>query len=245
MRFNLDRLPIKVEKCPITEAIIEIRFEPNIPVHEIHAIVFEKFSASYPNRSTYNFGLAEEILESNNAFRYNPRHSFQNNDLILNFGKHIFTIINYETLHRGYLGWDKFSTKTQEIFSVLFAKGVIKSLERASIRYVDFFENLDIFERINLNFNPVDGANLEKASQENILFRNEFSHDDFKHIISISNNAEYANLKGSCIDLDIIKDSDVNENNLFEIIEKGHKLEKELFFGLLKADFLESLKPLY
>jgi hypothetical protein len=39
MRFKLDKLPIKVEKCPITEAIIEIRFEPNIPIEDIYAII--------------------------------------------------------------------------------------------------------------------------------------------------------------------------------------------------------------
>ncbi|NBV99276.1 MAG: TIGR04255 family protein [Proteobacteria bacterium] len=246
MRFKLDKLPIRVKKCPITEAIIEIRFEPNIPIHELHAIIYGKFSQDYPHREAFkNLVLPEMIRKSNNDLKYSPCHRFQNDDLILHFGSHVFTIINYETLSKGYIGWDSFFTKAQEIFNTLFEKNVIKVLQRGSIRYVDFFQDINIFEKINLKLDYPNSINSEECSKENILFRNEFTHDDFKHIISISNHAEYGTLKGSCIDLDIIRDSEINQSNLFEIMEKGHKLEQELFFGLLEDSFLRSLEPQY
>lgn len=246
MRFNLDKLPIKLEQCPITDAIIEIRFEPNVPLHELHAIIYGHFSQDYPLRDTFpSIEIPKEIIELNKALKYNHHHRFQNDDLFLHFGNHIFTIINYETLFKGYLGWERFFAKAQEVFNILFEKKLIKILERASIRYVDFFKDTNIFEKINLKLDYASAIDKEQCLSENILFRNEFTYNDFKHIISISNTAEYASLKGSCIDLDIIKDSEINETNLFEILEKGHKLEKELFFGLLETRFLESLKPQY
>lgn len=248
MRFKLDKLPIRVENCPITEAIIEIRFEPNIPIEDIYAIIYGKFLQDYPLKGKFeNLVLSEMIRKSNNDLKYSPCYRFQNDDLILHFGSHVFSIINYETLSnsKGYIGWDTFFTKAQEIFNTLFEKNVIKVLERGSIRYVDFFQDINIFEKINLKLNYPNSTNSEEYSKENILFRNEFTHDDFKHIISISNHAEYGTLKGSCIDLDIIRDSEINQSNLFEIMEKGHKLEKELFFGLLEDSFLKSLKPQY
>ena len=51
--------------------------------------------------------------------------------------------------------------------------------------------------------------------------------------------------KGSVIDIDTYIENSNIKNNMKELIEEGHIAQKELFFSLLKPEFLQELNPEY
>jgi len=61
------------------------------------------------------------------------------------------------------------------------------------------------------------------------------------------NNVQVGTEPTSIADIDVIR-SDVRTNtlkDLLQIIEECHTYEKELYFGMMKQEFLTTLKPIY
>ncbi len=54
-------------------------------------------------------------------------------------------------------------------------------------------------------------------------------------------------IKTSIIDIDIIAEKQETKTlkELLSVIENNHTIEKEIFFGMLKEDYLQSLQPQY
>ena len=65
--------------------------------------------------------------------------------------------------------------------------------------------------------------------------------------LQLANNANNQNRLGSIIDIDTFRDHDLEKffSKKEEIINRGHTKEKELFYSLLKEDFLNTLNPIY
>jgi uncharacterized protein (TIGR04255 family) len=80
-------------------------------------------------------------------------------------------------------------------------------------------------------------------------FRTEFQTDDFLAVITLVNKyPKEANSFFSIIDIDVIKAIPKEENSMETLIatlEQAHSKEKNIFFSLLKKEFLDTLNPQY
>jgi len=114
---------------------------------------------------------------------------------------------------------------------------------RIGLRYISFFENLDVLPNLKFELN-LSGNSLIGASN---VIRSEFELNSFKCIVQIANNALLnGKTSGSTIDLDIIRENDAAIlTNLTKNIELAHDTEKQIFFSLLKEDYLKKFNPEY
>ena len=100
---------------------------------------------------------------------------------------------------------------------------------------------------------------LSEVKSDTYLFRSEFIWDEHRVILNLQhkapvlktkvdkNKAEITSVPVSIIDIDVIADKlEINNlEKLMEYIDKVHQNEKEIFFKILKDDFLKSLKLEY
>ena len=94
---------------------------------------------------------------------------------------------------------------------------------------------------------------VHKYNIANNLIRTEIIDGEFINTLQYSNSAEYRShpssivKKGSLIDIDtfrVYRDNTFSHNIMHEI-NSAHKSEKELFYSLLKQDFIQELDPVY
>ena len=77
--------------------------------------------------------------------------------------------------------------------------------------------------------------------------RTEIEQGEFSSSLQIANNVIINGKLGSIIDIDtfVTKNLESFFSNKTDIIHAGHLKEKELFYSLLKTEFLNTLNPTY
>ncbi len=80
--------------------------------------------------------------------------------------------------------------------------------------------------------------------------RTEMADGDFMKVLQLANNvnltSSFGKKEGSLVDIMCVYNKQEQLlSNIESILERAHQLEKDLFFGLLKSDFLKTLHPIY
>jgi uncharacterized protein (TIGR04255 family) len=119
---------------------------------------------------------------------------------------------------------------------------LLHNVERASIRYVNFFE-ADIFDNITIKFHFPE--NLQTS--EGHYFQTVYSKGDYQSLIQLVQKARVGEKQGAIIDIDTSTVSGLDDfcNNIDQVVDSLHDVEKETFFGLLTDEFVKSLQPEY
>lgn len=237
------KIPRKINPCPIIEAIVEIRFEANIPPDAVFGMIYNEFKTEYPKLEKLPILQLPEALRTNDPnLKYQPYYKLINQNYLMQIGPHVLSIININD----YVGWNILSSKINDSFSKIEKLGIISKASRLGIRYINFFE-VDIFENINLEF-FLAGSPLVS---EQITFRGTLRTGEFLSNLQILNkgNVSVKNVTkfGSIIDIDTYYQDEKDNifSHLSELLELGHQEEKELFFKLLKEEFLQRFNPEY
>ena len=233
------RLPVKIDPCPITEAIIEIRFDTSKPEDAVFALVYNAVQDRYPQiEKTPLHRIPEDMRREGSGLAYKPIFRLSSDSHLLQVGPRVVSVIVQEP----YRGWNDFSSEILRVFTLISGLGIIDSVSRLGIRYSNFF-GFDIFSKINLSV----ALNNEPFFSEETTFKAVIPSDSFRSTLLINNTTTHVKRSevGSIIDIDTFS-TDVSEE-FFERAEKliteGHQVEKELFFSLLKPEFLETLNP--
>ena len=105
----------------------------------------------------------------------------------------------------------------------------------------------DIFEKLLLDVH----ASGQRLTSAELSITTVFPRPPFAARLQVANSAILGTgneaKHGSILDVDVSLgslDFDLFENGL-EKFSDGHQLEKQIFFGLLKPDFLATLNPVY
>jgi uncharacterized protein (TIGR04255 family) len=235
------KIPKKITPCPIIEAIVELRFEHQIQVDMIPGIVFGEFKEHFPQFSKLPvMQLPSAVRDGDPNFKFSPYFRFAGTDFLLQVGPTNFSIV----CPKEYKGWTTFRGQIETVFSGMKKLKIIGKPIRLGVRYISFFEGIDIFEKVKTRLEIGDRQLVGNAS--NVL-RTEFKEDGFTQILQITNNAMMNEKNsGSMIDIDIVSEArDTILSNYLGIIDNAHDLEKKLYFGMLKEDFLAQFKPEY
>jgi uncharacterized protein (TIGR04255 family) len=84
---------------------------------------------------------------------------------------------------------------------------------------------------------------------DNLVMRTEIRESDFVKVLQFANNVtvtgSFGQKTGSLIDVTCVYNKQDALQSFATIIDEAHKMEKEVFFGLLKPEFLATLKPEY
>jgi uncharacterized protein (TIGR04255 family) len=241
MKFDIGKVPKKITPCPIEEAVIELRFESDLPAEVIPGLLFNEFKADFPNIE--KLGMLEMpsfIRDTDPNLRFAPLHSLNKDNLRLQIGPRSLSL----ACSREYIGWTKFNEIIQRVFDGVAKVSLIKKPLRIGLRYISFFEKIDIFEKSKTNLMLAENS---LVGSKNIL-RSEFDFMSFICVIQMNNSVTFGEGRnGSVIDIDVLRDlSGVSNNVVYKnVIDEAHEVEKKIFFSLLKEDYLKQFKPEY
>jgi uncharacterized protein (TIGR04255 family) len=185
--------------------------------------------------------LPIEVMENDPNLKYKALYKLKGDIFNVQIG---YDVVTFHSPVE-YVGWHSFFKNIIVFFDKVKESGVISKPESLLLKYINFFEG-DIYEHINLQVQLLN----ENHHSNNLVLRTEFREDNFIKVLQVANNVtvsgSFGQRQGSLIDITCAYDKSENLLEEFDkIIEQTHLIEKQLFFGLLKPDFLETLKPEY
>ncbi len=240
-----DRLPIRIDPCPIVEAIMELRFVTSESWATLPGLLFARIRERYPEQKNLPLTqLPEEIRRREPAFTYQPLIQFvSRGDFLIQFGPRVLSLV---TKSKEYPGWPALEKEMAWLVSELQRLGFVSEGERLAVRYINFF-SFDVFEKLVLE---VSTANKPLRTGERsvtaVLTRPPLTARLLIANSAILGTGETTRV-GSILDVDAwlgAADFDLFQNGLPKFND-AHQFEKQIFFGLLKPDFLATLNPSY
>lgn len=240
------RIPKRLARNPIIDAIAEVRFTSKIPTDAIIGLVYSNLQNTFGQpESLPILQIPAPLREKDPNLRYQACYKFTKPGNVLLVGPHNVALSTYP-----YADWAAASPLLYDVLSRLNEVGLFEGIERLGLRYVNFFENLNICDHSTLKL-EVRGLSIAKQS---ITLRTETDFKGFKVITQVSNSAQVqvkGELKrGSILDLDIVK-ADVNilpeslTSDLKSLFILANEIADFTFFNLLTDDFINKFEPVY
>lgn len=243
--FLKKQIPVEIEPCPIMDTSVEIRFDTNVPSAAIFGILYSIFQKEFtePVEMLPIQKIPEEMRLANDELRYQPHYRLKNNNFVIQIGPQVLSI----GCIRDYPGWTIYKEKIIDSLIKLKESGIPTKVTRLGLRYINFFNNIDIFEKLD---SDIFSRNTLLISR-NSFVRTQFAESGLIYIVQISNSGtlirDTESIYGSMIDLDVSTSIQLEGffDNVDEQISRLHDAEKHVFFGLLSNDYLNSFKTTY
>lgn len=248
------QVPKKITPDNIKEAVIELRYQSDLPFEVLLGLFFNAFDDTYTYTSTpikNKPNVPGQIGKQNKEVIFNlgGQSILYNDKISIRIAPNAFV---FSCLTQ-YIGWDDFIPEVKKALTTISETKHVEKWTRIGLRYITEYKNKDLKDCINFNFS----FGLPEVKSVSTSFRSEFNYFNSKVILNLNNkipaleqsssNPQPQIIPVSIIDIDVIKEplEITNNDKLFEEIEDSHDKEKEIFFGMLKNEFLETLKPLY
>jgi len=240
------KIPKRLRRTPLVDAVAEVRFTAAIPADAILGIVYAAVKDPFGEPvSLPILQMPLALRESDENLKYQSCYRFTKPGNVLLVGPHnvALSTIPYTT-------WSATTPLLSDLLTRLDRLKLFHAVERVSLRYINFFENLNILAHSTLALD----INSESIANQNIHLRSEADAEGFQIITSIANTVEVVvsgqSKKGSLLDLDIVKNKpDIKGTNvpgtILEILTHANALADKAFFRLLKEDFIAQLEPEY
>lgn len=152
-----------------------------------------------------------------------------------------------------YAGWPKFKEMIVRVFAVLNDATFITTIDRHSLKYVDFMEN-DGDEHTLKEFNLDLMIANRKLTTESTQLRTEIVSNSFIHAVSIVSKATIASgdrtgKEGAVVEVDTHRIEKFTKQefleNLSDLLDEIHIENKTFFFDMLSDEGLKRLEPKY
>ena len=237
------KLPKKISPCPIVEAIIEIRFESDMPEDAIFGVIYNQFKNDYTKlEKNPILELPLQIRSNDPNLKFQPHYKLKNDNFILQIGPKVFSLVNINE----YCGWDIFFEKGCKTIDKLLELKILSKIGRIGLRYINLFRNINIYEKSNLKILLGDNLLNKNRATLNLEIPKGNYVNHFKMINGADAIIEKSIVKGSIIDIDtVLMDHSITFEDVGKIISEAHNIEKDFFFSLLENDFIKSLNPVY
>jgi len=238
-------LPKQINPCPINQAVVEIRFNSSLPSDAVFGVVYNKLKDSYKSAEQLPILQIPEAVRNNDPnLLYQPHYKLIKEHYAFQVGPKVISLAITE---QKYTTWESYYEEIQSVFEKIKEIDFISNVLRVGLRYINFFVD-DIWENINIDVKIIEN----EIAGEEIFVRTVLPKDEYKVMLQAGNQLrleENNQVVGRASIIDIDTSIEGENINFFEdmnsILEKGHSIEKEIFFGLLKDNFLKSLNPEY
>jgi uncharacterized protein (TIGR04255 family) len=247
----IDRtLPKTLKNCPIVDSVVEVRFTSDLVSQAVFGVVYEKLKHKYPlveNLPITQF--PQIVIDADVNLQNKPHYRLRGNSpYSIQIGPNVITI----GPQLPYPGWkDSFSPTIKETLDLVYTIGIIKAITRVGIRYTNFFPEMDVFQKATLKIQ----FNDQPISYKRTILRTEIALDDFSNTLQVSNDATWQPdsrtqvlISGSLIDVDTFRDyheNGIDKDALLGHIEKGHEVEKIIFWNTLGQELRNHLQPIF
>lgn len=240
--------PNRISPCPIVETTINIKCSLQVPKEALLGLVYNPLHEMYGNqnllvRPTPLASVPEVIREQDPNLRDKPTSEILCPEGRLQLGQNIISI----GLNMPYNSWGVALGFIDKILKAIRSLNLIEKIDHVSLKYLDFFPNINIFDQINLN---ISWAQYKDLCSRSTAFKTELMNNGFAHVLQITNSVhlknEYLHIDndGSLIDLTTLC-LEVDVQNMIDKINECHTESKRFFFELLKKEFIETLSPEY
>jgi len=244
----MKKLPKKLNKEPLLEALVEIRFSSVISASTIlPGLLFSKLDGDTSIEQLSAAQIPIAIREADPNLRFAPVSKLVWKQFYIHIGDKSISI---GCQSPGYPGWDEFKKAILEVVDILIQTNIIQSVSRYSIKYVSLIPSDSLSEQaLLINFNLTIAGN--KVSQEAFQIRVEFQDDNLINIVSVMSSAEVllSNAvikKGVVVDVDtIVNLSDLPLSQALGDLENTRLINKTMFFNCLTQKTIDSLEPIY
>lgn len=232
-------IPKKISPDNLKDSIVEIAFESDVPKELLLGAYFYNLIEDYEYVTSSH--QSSRIIDNLRVEQFEESYFIHKNKKVK-----INTTprgITFNCLEK-YIGWSDYFSIISHTIKTLFKANTIKKITRIGVRYISKFDNMDLRDTLKLNL-ALDIPNRDLNSTQ---IRTEFKDEAFTIILTLFNRIRTADGEfSSIIDIDVInKDSNLESiEETLELINRGHKKEKEMFFSLLQTDFLATLNPEY
>lgn len=243
MQFNIEKIPSKITPCPIKEAIFELRFESNFPGDVLPGMLFEPCKKEFGDNIQVQrlpiLDMPQAMRDSDPNLRYAAHYVYICEGYRFQIGPKSISLVSEEE----YDGWDRFYQKIGFVIDLVEKLNIVQTPLRTGLRYINVFDHEDVFDYLKMDF-ALDGQTL--VGQTNLV-RSEFLYKDFVCCLNLSNRNRNALSKDySLIDIDIIKDvTGCSKLDYRDLLVSSHEAEKEIFFSMLKNEYVEKCNPEY
>ena len=236
-------LPTEISPNPLINSTVEIRFKSSLSEDEVLSTFFPIFSKNFPKLKDRK--IPSGIEQQDNDIKYAASYIFSNEKYSVFVDNNVIAFENVND----YQFWKNYFPVIKEYLTILKQANIVTEIERIGVRYSSLFENKQSFSEIltiNIKFPYPD------YTESNYHFRTELRKDNILLLLQLSQNATIVQNSivktGIFIDIDASATYDLPlsiNQDLFNLIEKLHHEEKQLFFSLINSDFLATLKPKY
>ena len=237
------KIPKKIQKCPIVDSVVEIRFETDLFSSAVFGVIYTELKEKYKTVEKLPIlQLPDQVRDADPAFAFKAHYKITDGKYSILIGPNVIVmgaLMPYE-------GWDIYSSRIFDCLDKIFKLGFITKVERLGIRVINLFEE-NIFDMINLKIDLADS----KYKLFDTVFRTIIEKDGYSNTLQIASDvSQELNGKvivGSMIDIDTYKTyNDKSFIKKFKVeINKAHDIEKEMFYSLLKETYIKKLMPKY
>jgi uncharacterized protein (TIGR04255 family) len=238
-----ERLPIRIEPCPIVEAVLELRFVTEEPWTTIPGLLSARVRDRYrAQRDLPLAKLPEDFRRQDSGLTYQPLMQFGSGTFTLQLGPRALSLVSKAN---EYPGWKAMEEEMAWLLAQVEAAGFLSEPERLSARYVDFFPG-DVFQHLILRPMIGDAPFESKELSISTVLR----EGAMTARLALANSAMIGTgseaKRGSILDVDAwIGALDFTMETAMDRLNDLHLLTKQTFFGLLKPEFLATLNPSY
>jgi len=251
----IKKIPKRLKKNPIQEALFEIRFQPTKEVSpsEILPGIFFSYGAEklgLENIESLMPPIPKELLVQDERLNFIPLVRISGARVGIQIG-HQISSISYLA---PYEGWEVFRNYIDEFLSILnrIKNKIFMSFSRFSLKYVNLLEGINEITSLDLNI-TIENYPIQ---QEKTALAIELSENDCVIILTINSDAiiqvKDNTKRGLLLAIDVIRnlpDNYAHPAKAIEFIEKEldtlHEIEKKWFFKLLRKETVDKLEPEY
>lgn len=250
--MTASKLPSKLAKEPLIDVVFEMRFSSQIPLSPVlPGLLFSKLSGVGNIESLPISQLPQQMREMDPTLHFSPLSR-------ITWGKFAI-LIGDRSVGVGcsipYPGWVEFKCAIEKVFNEVLAAGLIKTIDRYSIKYVDFFETGDDFALALSQFNIGLRIGTHDVRAENTVLRVEIPRLNFLHAVQVMTSASIQSVSlgtrsGAILDVDTLSVAPVASISAFatelsNLLDEIHLANKQIFFECLSTSGLKNLEPKY
>lgn len=249
------KLPTKLAKEPMVDAVFEMRFSSPLPVAAVlPGTLFSGLSGGGREvqiTTLPNAHVPQEMRDQDPNLRYIPLVRIEVEKFAVHIGDRSLAVL----CKMPYPGWSKFREYILDIVKRALDVNAIDAVERLALKYVDIFPGSDVeksIEGFNLEL-KIGGHSLKKESAQ---IRVEIQRDGFFHGIQIltqataEDPARGTRKTGAVLDVDSASVTRWSNMKAFSeqipaLIDEIHVSNKRIFFECLTPQLIKEMGAQY
>lgn len=245
----VEKMPARLKREPLIEAVWEIRFSgADLSIADLlPGMIFRAFPGRF---SAVRLPLADvpaPVVEHEPSLRYGTKLRLEKDNQTILIGGRVVSL----SYRRPYPGWKCFSDEIRKLADVVKETGLVRKLERLSLKYIDLIqpEQSDGIDCLSVSLR-IAGQDIVSSP---VQLRTEIAEGDLVHAVHVASPAVVAlpgsddQLRGVLLDIDTMRRLDESESwdTVHEQLDIMHLACKTMFFGLLTSKTLDELGPEY